>query len=690
MSFLAPQLLFGLLLAGIPIAIHLIGKKRAPMVDFSAYDFLEELVQRLARREQLRQLLLLLLRIAIVALLALALAGPGVKSLLAATEKADTLIVVDASRSMSYTLGSQTLFTRAKAKAHEILASHPDGLSLVVVAQNEPKPLSAQPTADRQALGRALDDVTPGRRGADVAAAVRSGLELFQGRSVDVFIVSDLSENVLGAAEGLDSKNIRRLSFVDVAERPRPLRALPNLAVSALSVEHLPDGGHRVLASVHNFGASESEGELRLQLDDAVKARAFVQISPGSSVEREFTLTDLQKGLHRGQLILSAKDDGFRFDDVAPVAVEVFDEPKVLVVNGDPKSVRFRDELFYLERALQVAEPPIAFDTIAADDLATHKLEPYQVLVLANVSAPTATLGEELSAFVKRGGGLFVALGDRVSFEGYNSALGDVLPARLRDQWSVADPKAQDAPIHALGLTDISWAHPIFRRFDEQSETGFTLSHTFRHFFVEAEDLSARATQLVRFTSGAPALLERRSGAREGRVLLWTSTLDRDWSDLAIRPPFSPLVAQIVRYAGGSLRTAPDKAFVTFTESELVLPVGVSEAALVRTDARDQLATLNRPVSAFTFAEPGLYALSAGGATIPGTMISVRESLEESDFTPVQPDDVVQRLRNDNAELSVEWGSSPVDSSDFRGYAHLLLIALVLVFGAQSLLASRG
>lgn len=693
MSFLAPGLLFGLALVGLPIAIHLIGRKRAPVLMFSAYDFLEEVVQRLARREQLRQLLLLLLRIAIIALLAFGLAGPGLKSLVAPVDVADTLVIVDASRSMGYVLGGQTLLARAKKKAEAILRDRSAGLALIVVADEEPRPLAAQPNADRAALKLALEDVALGKRSSNLAAAVKRGLELFGERAVDIFVISDLSENAFGAEDALSSTKVHALTLVDAADRDDPPHALANVGLGPLTLEHLAEGGERVVVSVKNFGSAPVNGELRLTLDGQVRARAFVELAPGAGSDREFTLTELQNGLHLGDVTIAAENDGFKDDDVAPLAIERFAEPRVLVVNGDPKSVSFKDEIFYLERALQVAKPAIAFDVVAADDLSTQKLDNYKVIVLANVPAPGASVGQEIAEFVRKGGGLFITLGDRVRFEQYNDVFGAVLPARLRDQWAVADPKAVDAMQSALGLTDISWQHPIFRRFDPASETGFTQSHSFRHFFVEAQDLGTRARQLMRFSSGAPALIERQ--ASDGRVVMWLSTIDRDFSDLAIRPVFAPLMAQILRYVGGTLRTAPDRAYVAETTSELLLPAGVSRAWLVplgQTPKPPKPIVVDAATPAVTLTDVGHYALAAndGGAAIVGTATSVIPSLEESSFVPLAKEELAKRWSAGDVAVLAANAKTPGAPSDFRGYAHLVLLALVLVFGVQSLLASRG
>jgi hypothetical protein len=47
-------------------------------------------------------------------------------------------------------------------------------------------------------------------------------------------------------------------------------------------------------------------------------------------------------------------------------------------------------------------------------------------------------------------------------------------------------------------------------------------------------------------SDGAPYLMTRTVG--RGRVALFTSTIDRDWGDLPIRPHFLPLVQEVVRY----------------------------------------------------------------------------------------------------------------------------------------------
>ena len=75
-GFASPLLLGGLVLAGIPLLIHLLHKRKYVEVDFAAMRFLIEATRKRARRTRIEQLILLLLRTLVLALLVLALARP--------------------------------------------------------------------------------------------------------------------------------------------------------------------------------------------------------------------------------------------------------------------------------------------------------------------------------------------------------------------------------------------------------------------------------------------------------------------------------------------------------------------------------------------------------------------------------------------------------------------------------------
>jgi hypothetical protein len=99
---------------------------------------------------------------------------------------------------------------------------------------------------------------------------------------------------------------------------------------------------------------------------------------------------------------------------------------------------------------------------------------------------------------------------------------------------------------HGRSLGELDYNHPVFEIFSEPRSGDFTAARFYRYHRL-AGDWDAEV--IARFSDGSPALLDRRLG--DGHVLVWTSTLDNYWNDLALKPVFLPFIHQIARHAVG-------------------------------------------------------------------------------------------------------------------------------------------
>ncbi len=89
-------------------------------------------------------------------------------------------------------------------------------------------------------------------------------------------------------------------------------------------------------------------------------------------------------------------------------------------------------------------------------------------------------------------------------------------------------------------------------------------------------------TTWVSFDDGQPALVERSAG--RGKVVVLATSIDRDLTDLPIRPAFLPLVRRTVLYLGGSL-TPPDKRRTLVGQPrEIRLPGGIEGLEIIGPD----------------------------------------------------------------------------------------------------------
>jgi hypothetical protein len=98
---------------------------------------------------------------------------------------------------------------------------------------------------------------------------------------------------------------------------------------------------------------------------------------------------------------------------------------------------------------------------------------------------------------------------------------------------------------------------------------------------------SAESSTILSYESGAPALVERAVG--RGRVMLFTSTVDRDWTDLPIQPAFLPLIQQAVRYLARAPLRESEPPTLIGQPRDLKLQAGDSRVEITLPSAQKRL-----------------------------------------------------------------------------------------------------
>jgi len=319
-----------------------------------------------------------------------------------------------------------------------------------------------------------------------------------------------------------------------------------NAAVTRIEVT--PDAGgapreYAIEAEVTNHSERPLSGvEVGLEVDGAERSRARLDVPAHGSAVQRFHQRFAEEGVHRGLVRLAA--DRLPDDDVRHFAVEVRESLQTLVINGEPRPGSYHDETFYLQRALTTAvpgEPSIRPVVIDAETARSTTLTGHDAVILAGLTKIDLALAGRLADWVMEGGGLLVSAGGQTAPDW--GALESVLPARVRGL--AGRPRGE----RARGLAGVLRSHPLFAAYGN-GPTGLEATRVQMHLLVEPDPKAERRI-LSELEGGFPLILERQ--VRSGRVLLLTTSLDRDWTDLPIRPGYLPLVQRAVRYLADSL-----------------------------------------------------------------------------------------------------------------------------------------
>ena len=554
MGFLTPLMLLGLVAAAVPIAIHLIGRSRAKVVKFAALEFLLASKRRTARRFALRERLLLAVRILLCMAIPLAIAKPFAScqrrgpAVVRGPQAA--VLIIDDSFAAGTVVGTRWI-GRAVDEAHRVLRQLGPEAEVAILRASEGADHSAELTRDHLRLHDQLKAIAPRARPADTTRALRRAAQLLLAsnhQQKTVFVLSLLARGGLSGAATAWGKDGPTLQVVDL----RRGAELPNRAITQLTVTPDPATGPRgiaIVVEVGNFASVDASAvEVSLSVDGAVVARGVLDIPAGDKRSKRFLAT-LPPGARVGEVVARLAGDPLEIDDQRRAQAYVRDDVRVLLVNGDPRTTRHDDELFYLEAALRPgdrSDSGNAVQTVTADELGELSLAEFDVLVLANVAALSEQKVAAIAQWIRRGGGLFLAPGDRVDAAAYDRTMLPLLPQGLRDPieptWGAS---AGEQASRALHLVKWQADHPIFSAFSKDAPELAEASFRKISLLGPTTDTADRKV-LARFTNGAAALIEASQGA--GRVLLYTSTVDREWNDLPIHAGFLPLMQQAMRH----------------------------------------------------------------------------------------------------------------------------------------------
>jgi hypothetical protein len=644
MTFIHGYLLAGLVLAGVPVLVHLIMRQKPKVLPFPAFRFLRQRALINRRKLRLQHLLLMLLRMALIAGLCLALARPRVFSSrvsLGGERPVAAVFVFDTSPSMEYDFGGRSRLDDAKQRARELLDEMAEGSQVAVFETgDEPggDPSASEWLPSPSLIQARLDGLRVRAANGPLNRHVERACRLLQqvGEGEDapprfLYVFSDRTRACWDAAEARKGQVPEGVNtvFVDVGvESPK------DLAIDEVKVEPAvvaPGGRVQIRVTVRGTGNDpESENELTCQLDpdegDRLPERRAVKLERGKSriVVFERTAPPRPAGAPddfpcQVTVKLSATD-ALPFNNTRSATFVVRTGRSVLTVVSDPKAARIWKAALEVVGAFRCDVRTLD----AVSRLSPKELGAYKVVCLFQVSPPD-TLWKNLQGYVEGGGGLaLVPGGDEMlpEVERYNkeaSAHG-LLPALLKGLVSVpADRRVTWSAFssrHPLTAPFRAWsqtANPDFDRPELRPSVN-------RYWQVEPLGKESRTVAAYDDKGNSPTLVERPLG--KGLVLQFTTPLDdrrldgaRRWHNYWEDSSFGlVLVDQVCRYLAGDSTLPPLSAFCG-QAVQVPLPAPPPEPPL----------TLQGP--GLTQAETNLKAPDAGG------LLSVPQATAAGNYT---------------------------------------------------------
>lgn len=540
MNFIHPGFLIaGAAAATLPIIIHLMMRQRATLMPIGSVKFLKDVLRQHTRRRRIKQWLLMAMRIVAVLLLAMLFARPFLDRSHLQGSNREFILLLDRSASMQIDRGDGETALEAGQKfaIQELAKLEPNTAIRVAVFDAA--------GVEEIAVDRLSDSLSTRLTSTDFGAALSwaSDIMTVSGReNRQVVMITDLQRS------GLQQTAFNRFAGgVDFVLHDVGRTITQNIAIESCrdsSTEIRPDEDVRVTTRLFNAGALPLKDlQVLIQLDGPqgrITDKKTTTLRGSERKTLEFKVDIKEAGLYSGFVEIHVEDE-LDFDNRRWIAFEARHPDRILLVDGQQGRSVYTNETYFLETALRLRLKGItrrSFEIeriVWEDGKGLPDLTGFKTILMCNVLRWSNEDVTRLKNYVHDGGHLIVSCGDQTRV----SHLEMLKEAGLLNIEIERQPMAGPFRIK-------SWDsdHPILTPFEDAQQGDLR-----RISYNKVVNLASVGTNVkTLITAGeAPLLLEQPYGS--GSTLLFTSTVDRDWTQWPQTRLYVPMVRQLVAYA---------------------------------------------------------------------------------------------------------------------------------------------
>jgi Aerotolerance regulator N-terminal/von Willebrand factor type A domain len=690
MAFLAPLFFAALAALAVPILIHLTQRERKQIVEFPSLMFLQRIPYQSVRRRRIRDWPLLAMRLAAIILIVAAFARPFFErqtiALASAGGPREVVILLD----HSYSMGYGDRWARAQAAARQAVErlSSSDHATLILFGTGAQ--LEVRATADLSRVQAAIDAAKLSAGGTRYAPGLKLAQRVLLDSTLprrEVVMISDFQRNGWVRDENLRLPENTVFTPVAITD------AQPsNLTVSSVLPQRTLFSGQErvtVAAGVINRGAAAVNNvQVHLELDGRTAETRTVSVQPGSPASVTFQPFTLARAFTRGTVRIG--DDRLKLDNAFHFVMSPAQRLPVLILDSPRAST---EASLYLQKALAIGTAPaFQVDVRQGESVSSTDLSRHRVVILNDAAALSS--GDVLKPFVAQGGGLLVVLGERANWGTDSNDLLPGVPGNIVDRAG-----------RGGSLAELDYSHPILEVFKAPRSGNLSTARFFRYRSIAMKPDPAAASKksqpapgqrvIARFDDGAVAMAERSIGS--GRVILWASTLDNYWNDLAKASVYLPFVHEVVRHLATyeepvnwfTVGSVVDPGHL-LRASGLGLQAGTGAMVLTPTGKRIEQSGTPTPVQ---LDEPGFYEVH-GRSNQSGT-VSIASNVDttEADLAMLDTQELSAALAGrpgSNGAADADAAvMTPEDHERRQNFWWYLLMAGIVLLGLETAISNR-
>lgn len=661
-AFAHPALLWALLLAAVPVILHLFNLQKPQVVYFSSIRFLKQIETESQKTSTIKRWLLLLMRVLAIIFIVLAFAKPYLKddSLAGNSFSCDKFIYIDNSFSMSNQTEKGSCLDHAKQIATSIITSGGKN-ERFWIADNDRIYASNEPTDKARSL-EAISSISLTGTEKKLSEIVAKAKWKCGNSKIELIAISDLQKASFNLGDIPDSI----IKTIVIPTRPT---AYGNISIDSCWFEtpyRKSESQEKLFIKISKRNKSEQKDlSLRLFVNDSLRSVTNIAIEDGTTVQ-SLEFTNPRTG--DVSIRLEIEDSPIEFDNAYHYAYSIATEIPVLHIYSQQPNTAIN--------AMYTGRNEILYETKKSEQVAPSDLGQYSFIIAENKSELSEANRDALREFVSQGGSLLITPSKSTAND-KQKYLSETFAIKVDSVGKTAD------------INNIQIAEELFATAVKSSKKGITdIAISNPHYF--SIPASFRYRSLLSFANRQTAFAQLSYGL--GKLYLSAAPIDRSNQSFIASPIITPLLFN------PALFSRPSHSNQTFIGQTALIRIEGFDNAAVEISSEDRSkrfapeyrydrfnSTMVVMPSANT-QKAGMYRLQTNDKSFPLAFNYDREESDLNSFSETELEDLLTAGANFTVEV-------PQNNTDFQFtklrtenrwiWLYCIIIALTCLFAEK-------
>lgn len=512
--------LYSLFSIGILVLFHLIKRKNIKEVEFPSLIFILKSHKKISKKLKIKEFILFLLRLLVLLSIIFLITNISLKkkeNSISFKSNRNTMIVLDNNYQMLLkTNKSENDFEKAKTVIRTFFQNNPNSNSLFYNGKEHIIVSISQ-------LNNLLNKIriTYNYKYSSIFNFIKNKSKF---KNKKVIIVSNYQ----------DTKNSSNIKYSLIKHK-----SIDNFFIEDLKIKRIEYNRYQLKALISSSSTNKQTKKITLYQDNNKISSSIINLVPNSSKEimMNFTILRNKKGKKQSNELeykLELEADNLNYDNYKFFIINTIKPKEILIVNGSTSNISYQDESFYLKNALNSSNEKYKFNLTQKSWITSKSIKRYDLIIFLNNIFDDYENQYAISEYLKSGKSVFISLGSNTNINNFNYFWKGIIS--LRNFKNLERTKKYkfinffnydyDFLKNILFIKNQLSSYPIFKYFNLSTKQNIKT--------------------IASLNDGTPFIAEKL--LKKGKLIIYTSSIDRDWNNFPLSTNYAPLVISIVKY----------------------------------------------------------------------------------------------------------------------------------------------